>query len=435
MFRGTAPKDFDEGDLGNNPWDEGDLGGSSPEPEVVYEFDEGDDAGMSSWFDLEVVRRTKRALEATPPSIMQDRSHFYEIRPAARTIDDYDISAIRVRGLRPIAWESNFPEVATVKDGEVRGVSAGNVTITASDGLLQRSITLPIAIDIASPTPVFAGFVEGSLAAAAAEAVLPNLEGKSPSDSLRIFTTQNPGAGVYVRNPDCWAAGYDLTCLSPAYREPGGSWSPKFSVTPLTPQHVLIARHTASHFPVGTMVGFVTQDGAFVVRTIVRVQHLTPFSGYLPDLTIGLLDDALPSTITPAKVLPENWRTYVPILEAIPLLALDQEEKALVMHWAATSNNDDYQAARRPSEASQERPWSEAIVGGDSGNPVGLLLPDGFCLITVWTFASQTQGLGTDLASRRSQLDALIASIDAAHGISTGYTLTTSNLSSFNAYE
>src|SRR5690606_28820364 len=54
------------------------------------------------------------------------------------------------------------------------------------------------------------------LAENAAQAIDSRIAGATPSSAMPIFTTQDHGAGTYIRNPDCWAADLrGLSALSP----------------------------------------------------------------------------------------------------------------------------------------------------------------------------------------------------------------------------
>jgi len=51
----------------------------------------------------------------------------------------------------------------------------------------------------------------------------------------------------------------------------------------------------------------------------------------LPDLTVGVLDADVPTNrISYAKILPDNYADYLRAGERLPVLCLDQEEKAIV---------------------------------------------------------------------------------------------------------
>ena len=52
-------------------------------------------------------------------------------------------------------------------------------------------------------------------AKAAADAIDNPIADADPQTDMAIFTTQDHANGIYVRNPNCWAADLDLTGVSP----------------------------------------------------------------------------------------------------------------------------------------------------------------------------------------------------------------------------
>lgn len=200
----------------------------------------------------------------------------------------------------------------------------------------------------------------------------------APAMSKPIYTTQDFLNRVFVRNPNCWAADIDLTGLSPwnqgdANRRAG---------TLISPRHIAFA----AHYPLSTTPGnneivFVTQQNVTVTRQVVASVVAAA------DIQIGLLDADVPSTIAYYKVLPRDWRTHLPASNRLPMLHLDQEEKALVRDMnglGATSNYSFHSTPLDPVRLS----FSETLIGGDSGNPAFLVLDDEAILILTHHYAN-----------------------------------------------
>ena len=103
----------------------------------------------------------------------------------------------------------------------------------------------------------------------------------------------------YVRNPACWAADLDLTCMSPwnsdhATRKAG---------TLVSPRHAVWARHY--NIRLNSTIRFVTRSGAVVDRRVVASRLVARteagHSFYGRDIVVGLLDRDVPDTISFAK--------------------------------------------------------------------------------------------------------------------------------------
>ncbi len=116
---------------------------------------------------------------------------------------------------------------------------------------------------------------------------------------------------------------------------------------------------------VGDTFRFLTNGNLVVTRTI---SSLATVSG---DLQIGKLDSDLPSTITPAKVLPADFTAFLQFSTTLPLVCVDQESKILVRDWTAYTAPD---ATHTNSVAAVRLPLTETIISGDSGAPLFVLV-------------------------------------------------------------
>ena len=74
--------------------------------------------------------------------------------------------------------------------------------------------------------------------------------------------------------------------------------------------------------------------------------------------------------------------------------------------------------------------FSETIIAGDSGNPVFVLL-DGELLLLSTFHAAQA---GPFYGGLVAELNAMIITLNTAQGVSTGYTVTEGDLSSYTDY-
>ena len=236
-----------------------------------------------------------------------------------------------------------------------------------------------------------------------------------------------------------------MTCISPYYSH-GGPGIIQYGFTAITPQHVITSGHVdvISLLEVDDTIRFITADNptTVITRTIRgKVRH-PAYAPYYPDFTVCTLNTPLPATITPCKMLPANYASYLSHLEngRPPAMILNQYEQARVaeLHDLGPS---------APSLANFVRPglhrkrleFYENLIPGDSGNPAFLIINDNLVLLTTWTLGGA--GVGTFVTPQISALNAMIAAADA-HAASRGYplpaeqqgqTVQTIDLSGFNS--
>jgi hypothetical protein len=231
-----------------------------------------------------------------------------------------------------------------------------------------------------------------------------------------IFDTQDHATPSYTRNTDCWAADIDLTPISP--------WNSGHAElragTLVSPRHIIFA----NHYPidVSATVRFVAADNTVANRTMTARQRVGT-----TDIMVGVLSSDVPASIGFAKVLPSDWTDYLPSLGYdVPVLVTDQQEKALVFDWAAcdASDGDEGLQLRTPFDATRLG-FREAIVDGDSGNPVCLIVDDELVLLsTLYT----NQPAGPCIHDNATDINAAMTSLGG------GYSLTEADLSGFTDY-
>ena len=99
----------------------------------------------------------------------------------------------------------------------------------------------------------------------------------------------------------------------------------------------------------------------------------------------------------------------------------------VLTYMLSSSNNSTYIA----TPASIPDPYDnlgEALIAGDSGNPVFIIIGGEAVLITSY----KTTMNGPSYAGYISAINTLIASADSSAGVSTGFTLTEFDLGSFD---
>lgn len=342
------------------------------------------------------------------------------------TYFDQSLNAVYTGTLpEAVSWSSSNTAVATVdSNGFVTHLGSGVATITAeADG---ETVSRDFSMTVSSATSdTLTGFAAGSLAAHATAEVDARIVGLTPGAALPIFTTQNHGAGTYTRNTGTWPADIaaKLTCISP-WNSAGEAY---YAGTAISPLHIIFAAHY--EIPVGATIRFIAADNTVITRTMIAKGTHPSYVPHFPDLTVGQLDSALPGTITPCKILPDNWAAKLPGLAtgktALPALCLDQEEKALITDLFTLTDRADFTAPYLINAAARV-PYHETKITGDSGNPAFLIINDELVLLTVWTYGGA--GGGTAIQPQRAAINALMASLGG------GYTLTDADLSSFTSY-
>ena len=323
----------------------------------------------------------------------------------------------------------SVPEISITGGGSVvidpdipmtlRSVFEGTEKVTLSgDGRSTEFTVESRIVPYGAAPPKTLAFVSSYLSHHCEAAVNSRISGATTA-MLPIFQNFNAShaSGNYTRNPNCWA--YDLsqklTCVSPWNSRQGHLRAG----TALTPRHIGLARHY--DYGAGTTVRFVTADNQTITRTVThRVRHP------IVDITICLLDSDLPSSITPCKVLPQNFGDYFPTGPRwVAALCLDQEEKALVTDLSRFGNVAQFRYPNLP----YEQILYEDKIAGDSSNPAFLIINDELVCLCFWTWGGW--GAGRFLTAYLDDINQMISDLDSAAGISTGYTLETADLSSF----
>ena len=261
-----------------------------------------------------------------------------------------------------------------------------------------------------------------------------------------VYTSQNHETATYLRNPSLWCADVvnELTSISPWNSEHQN----RVGGTLITKRHIITSAHAAlSISSVPLIVRFVDADSNVHTRTIIGSKTSDDWARRnLSDFRIYTLDSDLPDSIKPCKILPSNWKNYLPDLNDTrpPQLVLDQEEKALVADLRRVDTKLSYGAY--PIDTNRQI-LSEPLIGGDSGNPAFFIVDPNpedsnvssqLVLNYVLTFGGS--GSGSSLASSISLLNSAIAGADAdaslrlGESINTGYTVTEADFSYYTDY-
>lgn len=343
---------------------------------------------------------------------------------SSSTISDYEVFASPLRpqfSSSPTITSSNPLVLSNPVGGVCAGVSEGVATIVASQSGSVSTSAVYVSLKQSVGVESFVSLASGSAAAAASAEVDGRIASADPASSKAIFSTANHSLGSYLRNSGCWASGIDLTCASP-WNSIGGQ---QRAGTLISPRHVLFA----AHYPLsgGCSIRFVDNSNNVVTRTVTAVAVHPNYSPYFPDIGVGVLDSAVPSSVSFAKVLPQNWANYLPSLAdgiaRIPAVVLDQQDNAIVADVASASGS--LFLLSYPTDQ-RRLLFSEQIVTGDSGNPVFVVIGGQAAIIGTLTFGGP--GSGTLVSGQMQSINSMMSSLGG------GYQLTTVDLTSFPSY-
>ena len=299
-------------------------------------------------------------------------------------------------------------------------VSDGVARILVSSNYITKRLDLDHTRVSGTESTSFEEFLAGSLPAHCVQQIDSRIAGLT--DQAKLIHN-----GVSYSN-ECWASDVDFTFMS---RE-----IPRCSA--ITPRHVLMAEHFQNQGP----ITFLALDGTVISRNIthrVNIDLDNNFDSYNTDFTIGVLDSDLPASISPVKLPPSNLGDFLPnhaveetyeskFSGMMPVLRLDQEEKALV---GDLEKIDTFVRCRVPLDY-RRSVFYEPLVGGDSGGPICLLVNGKAILLGTWTFGGS--GIGPSITSLLTEIGEAIDEVDALAGISTGYRPIEVNLTEFTNF-
>ncbi|MBQ9432550.1 MAG: hypothetical protein IJU44_13465 [Kiritimatiellae bacterium] len=188
----------------------------------------------------------------------------------------------------------------------------------------------------------------------------------------RIAGTQTANAWYrFVNYPDtelntnCWAYGADFSSTSVKQN----SADPHaFNVTAVSKRHVLGATHYNYHASLGTVYYFLGTNNVVYTRTLVA-------TNYIPnvDVMVGLLDEDLPDSVVPAKILPENWYEYIGPGYGLPTVVFNKFRQAVIMDLNYLPQEKTVCAKGLFPQNADRLFYAARFIDGDSSNPRYLL--------------------------------------------------------------
>jgi len=410
---------------------------------------------LKLWFNMEQFR-SDTILTADSSSATTDQDKQVTRTVTASTGEQVTISPIVLYNTSgeqvSYSYSSDNPsKIAVDSLGNVvylvppEQTATANITVTATFGSASISQVLAITLTVSGTAniDIITGGVTGSARKALTDVIDTALSGADVNTEQAVYSSQDHANGTYVRNSSFFLQSTHaeaLTCASPWNSRQANNRAG----TAVTPQHIVFASHYS--LQAGDTIRFVTSDNTVITRTIVQKGNVLKGEASV-DVTMALLDSALPNSITPCKIFPSNFSSYLPASTTtgsvsgyrLPLLVLDQQEKGIVMDLlhiptqitttGQSVSGDSFTAFSIP-ELSDRILFYENIVAGDSGNPIFTVIGDEFWLAS--TFFGRTAGPAYNALV--PELNAMINTLDTAQGISTNFTITEGDLSSFTTY-
>ncbi len=378
-------------------------------------------------FDIEAIEKKRITSAGSSSTItVNDKSVLRNVSTAYVT--DFIVKLInRIPSNNTITFSSDNPTVlshpveSNIDTQIATYQSNGNCTLRVTSNNGEVSLINVTTSSASSATvDTFLNWVTNSLALHCEQQIDSRLSG-----DMTVYSSQDSINGnTFIRNQNCWISDIDLTCISP-WNSTGRN---TMGGTLISRRHVLFCEHLNFRPEIGATIKFVTSDNTVISRTITNRLTHPSYVPYYPDICIGVLDSDVPLSISFAKVLPSNWRTYLPSLStssSIPVLRLNQNERASVANWRGSFGNLGSFFLQYPSSTLRQS-YYENIITGDSGNPV-LLIIDGD-LVVLGTFTSGGAGGGTLVSDHITAINTMMTTLGG------GYQLTQIDLSSFNSY-
>jgi hypothetical protein len=150
-----------------------------------------------------------------------------------------------------------------------------------------------------------------------------------------------------------------------------------------------------------------------------------------------LLDSDLPASITPCKIFPDGYETYLPAgattaaAATLPLLAMDFSENGIALEFRAEQVQSNVPTIIQGAPTLPDRlAFYDPIISGDSGNPIFAVIGSELWLLSTFFGALS----GPFYGALVTELNAMITTLDTLQGDITGHTVTVGDLSSYTTY-
>jgi hypothetical protein len=340
------------------------------------------------------------------------------------------------------AYSSDNPtEIDVAPDGQIafmvapEATASAIITIVSTSGTATatRTVSVTLTLSGASVVEVIEDGVVGSARKALSDPMDTALSGANPATQQKVYTSQDHVTPAYVRNTSFFLQGTHaeaLTCTSPWNSRQAGNRAG----TAITARHAVLA----NHYPLvaGDTLRFIASDNTVITRTVVQAARIFS-NGYGTDAWMILFDSDLPASITPCKLFPDGYETYLPAGAmcaaacSLPLLAMDFSENGIALDLIAELATATVPTMTYGAPTLADRlAFYDPIISGDSGNPIFTVIGSELWLLSTFFGA----GSGPFYGGLVSELNAMITTLDTLQGDITGHTVTVGDLSSYTAY-
>lgn len=340
------------------------------------------------------------------------------------------------------AYSSDNPtEIDVAPDGQVvfmvapEATASAIITIVSTSGTATatRTVSVTLTLSGASVVEVIEGGVVGSARKALSDPMDTALSGANPATQQKVYTSQDHVTPAYVRNTSFFLQGTHaeaLTCTSPWNSRQAGNRAG----TAITARHAVLA----NHYPLGAgdALRFIASDNTVITRTVVQAARIFS-NGYGTDAWMILFDSDLPASITPCKLFPDGYETYLPAGAtcaaacSLPLLAMDFSENGIALDLIAELATATVPTMTYGAPTLADRlAFYDPIISGDSGNPIFTVIGSELWLLSTFFGA----GSGPFYGGLVSELNAMITTLDTLQGDITGHTVTVGDLSSYTTH-
>lgn len=324
---------------------------------------------------------------------------------------------------------ANYP-MRDLNNNALSAVSnAMPVTIIAPDGRGYQTLIQP---GISSS---FASWTSNSLSNHLYTNTLANVQAVTSETNCYRFTGYAYGFNAptnFVINANFWLSKvpqvssivYQCNVVNESY----------ISGVAISPIHVISISHVV--WSVGTQLCFVDTNGQQVVRTVSAIANF--YGVNTNDITVALLNTALPSSVVPMSFLPSNALNYFPSatnsstpVRSIQFLGYNQFHKiypVALAQWQTTQVNGGYNTY---SPVSGITNYSYQIQTGDSGHPVMLLVSTNLILAGLWTYDDNG---AFNYVNWQSDINYSMHYLSTNNSVGSDYQLNTVNLSAFPTF-
>jgi hypothetical protein len=220
---------------------------------------------------------------------------------------------------------------------------------------------------------------------------------------------------VFVRNPDLWiGTNVDLTAIG-AYNNGNECYGTKFEITAISPMHCIGAHHAAAS--AGRVFNFVGADNRTVTRTVVA--SLNPAD----DIEIYLLNQKLPPSVTPMRVLPPDWASYLrPGVELdLPAIFINQDNRLFCAEAAGIQTSANPLVVYHLPSTLLRDAFNKPIVSGDSSFPEMVMVHGVAAMLSTWHFGGY--GAGPLIAAHYKVINEAMRQLSDKFGTAAPYQL------------